>query len=181
MRCRGFAVRHLQNILRIDDAFDVMNALCVHRHARVVLGPEHFDETFHRGFHRHGKHLWTRLHGFAHRLATEFDHGLDEIAVTFLNNSFFLSSFDQSIYRLRPSFWFLTRILAGQRGDRLQEPAAGQRSPLPCRKSLSRSAASVGRNISVLKCRHSFDFLVHDLKRSGLNGRGARALSGDRK
>ena len=118
---RGFAVGHLQNVLRVNDALDVVNAFCVHRNARVVLGAQHFDETLHRGFHRHGKHLRTRLHGFAHRLAAEFDDRLNQIAVAFLNNSFFLSGFDQSIHRLRRAFWLLARVLAGERSNGLQE------------------------------------------------------------
>ena len=71
--------------------------------------------------HRHGKHLRTRLHGFAHRLAAELHHRLDQVAVAFLNNAFFLARFDQRIHGLGCALRFLARIFAGERCHRLQE------------------------------------------------------------
>ena len=88
------AVGHLQHVLRIDDSLNVVNTSFIHRHARIVLRAQHFDEALNRSIRRNREHLRTRLHRLAHRLAAEFDHRLDQVAVTLLNDAFFLARFN---------------------------------------------------------------------------------------
>src|SRR6202140_701263 len=116
-----FAVGHLQHVLRVDDPLDVVNVALIFGHPGVVLGSQQFDEVFDRGIRRHSKHLGTRLHGLAHRLAAELHHRLDQIAVALLDNALLLASFNQCVHRLGRGLRLLGGVLPGQRSYRLQE------------------------------------------------------------
>ena len=71
---------------------------------RETAWSQQFDELLHRRVDGNGDHLRPRLHGFAHRLAAEFDHRLDQVAIALLNDAFFLPGFDKRIDRLGRSF-----------------------------------------------------------------------------
>ena len=63
-----------------------------------------------------GYHLRPGLHGFANRLAAEFDYRLDQLAIAFLDDAFFLSRFNQGVDGFGRSFRFGLGVLAGERG-----------------------------------------------------------------
>ena len=94
----------------------------IHRHAGKRLGAQQFDELLDRGVGRDGDDFRPRLHGLADRLLAELHHRLDQVAIAFIEDAFFLARFDQRVHRFRLGLRRLVRMLLGQRGDRLQEP-----------------------------------------------------------
>src|SRR5262249_20404889 len=52
----------------------------------------------------------------------ELHHGLDKVAVAFLDDTFLLPGFDEGIDRLGRTFGLSFSLLFGQRGYRLKEP-----------------------------------------------------------
>ena len=118
----GFGVRHLQHVLGEDDAHDVMDGAFENRHPGKRLGAQQFDELLDRGVGRNGHDFRPRLHGLADSLLAELHHRLDQVAIAFIQDAFFLAGFDERIHRFRLGFRSFVRMLLGQRRDRLQEP-----------------------------------------------------------
>src|SRR5215472_246069 len=94
----GFGVGYLKDILRVHNADNVVDGVAVDGNAREWLGAQQFNEFFDRGIGGHGHHLRPRLHGFPYGFAAELDHRLNQVAVTGLNDAFFLPSFDEGIH-----------------------------------------------------------------------------------
>src|SRR5579864_6806284 len=97
----GFAVRHLQDVLSVNDPLDVMNAAFIYGNARVMVRAEHLNEALHGCVGGNREDCWTRLHRLPHGFAAELDYRLDEVTIALLNNAFFLAGLDQSIHGLR--------------------------------------------------------------------------------
>src|SRR5215472_15054375 len=69
----GFGVRNLQDILRVDDADDVVDGVAIDGHTREGPRAERFYELLDTGAHWDGEHLGARLHGFANGFSAELD------------------------------------------------------------------------------------------------------------
>ncbi len=117
----GFGVGDLQHILGVDDPLDVVNGAFENRHAGEGFLAQQFDELFDCGVGGDGDDFGPGLHGFANSLFAELHHRLNEVAVAFVQNAFFLASFDQRVHGFRLGFGLLLRMLLGQGGHRLQE------------------------------------------------------------
>src|SRR5258708_30134862 len=59
------------------------------------------SEFFNGGGGRNGENIGPRSHYVAHRLVTKFNHGLDELAITFLQYAFFFGGFNQGVNGFR--------------------------------------------------------------------------------
>src|ERR1700690_963066 len=99
-----FGIRHLKQVLRVENSLDVVNGAFIHGQARERLSAQQLHHLLDGrvGGHRH--HLRTRLHRLAHRLAAELDHRLNQFPIPFLNNALFLSGFDERVHGFRWSF-----------------------------------------------------------------------------
>ena len=117
----GFGVRHLQDILGEDDPHDVMDGALENRHPGKRFGAQQFDEFLDGGVGGNGHDFRPRLHGLADRLLAELHHRLDQVAIAFIQNAFFLAGFDERVHRFRLGLRRFVRMLLGQRRNRLQE------------------------------------------------------------
>ena len=100
---------------------------------------QQLDELFDRrvGGNRHN--FRTRLHRLAHRLLAEFHDRLDQVAIAFVQNAFFLASLDERIHGFRLSFGLFVRVLFGQRRDRPAESRAPASPAARCKSAPSDS------------------------------------------
>ena len=85
------------------------------------LFAQQLDELLDRGVGRNGDNFRPRLHGLAHGFFAEFHHRLDQVAVAFVQNAFFLTGFDQRIDGFRLGLRLLVGVFLGQSRHRLQE------------------------------------------------------------
>src|SRR5271157_2483286 len=99
----------------------MVNRTFVHGDAREMLAPEQLDHLLDGAVGRDRYHLRPWLHRLAHRFAAELDHRLDQVAIAFLDNAFFLSGFNQGVNGFGGSFRWSVGALAGERGDGLAE------------------------------------------------------------
>ncbi len=76
-------------------------------------------ELLNGGGGRNGKDIGARRHYFAHGLIAELDHGLDELAVAFLQDAFFFRGFNQRVH----GFGWMFRLF---RLMRLRQSGNGQ-------------------------------------------------------
>ena len=98
-----------------------MNGAFIDRNAREPLGAQQLDELLDGCIAGHGNHFRPRLHGLPNRLTSELDHGLDQIPVSFVQNTLFLPRFDQSIHGFSGCFRLLVGMFLGKGGDGLTE------------------------------------------------------------
>src|SRR5580704_6190998 len=117
----GFGVRDLQDVLREDDAHDVMDGAFEHRHPGETFGAQQFDKLLDGGVGRNSHDLRPRFHRLAYGLLAELHHRLDQVPIAFIQDAFFLPGLDERVYRLRLGLRRFVRMLLGQRRDRLQE------------------------------------------------------------
>src|SRR5208283_3082847 len=115
----GLAVRldigNLQQVLGIDDAFDVIDIALVHRYARVGMFLHQIRQFVDRRADWNSDDLRPRRHNLPHRFVAELNHRLDEVAVALPQNAFFLAGFDQRVNRFRWMLWLLLRVFLGER------------------------------------------------------------------
>src|SRR5208283_4350105 len=115
----GLAVRldigNLQQVLGIDDAFDVIDIALVHRYARVGMFLHQIRKFVDRRADWNSDDLRPRRHNLPHRFVAELNHRLDEVAVALPQNAFFLAGFDQRVNRFRWMLWLLLRVFLGER------------------------------------------------------------------
>src|SRR5271166_1465891 len=111
-------IGYLQQVLGINDALDVIDIAFVHGNARVRMFPHQIGKfgDGHAGWR--GDDLGTRRHYLTHRLVAKLDHRLNEIAVALLQDSFFLTRFDQRVNRFRRMLRLLVGVFLGERCDR---------------------------------------------------------------
>src|SRR5262249_15686871 len=110
-----FTIRHLQNVLRENNALNVVNRSLVHRHARKWLSAQQLDELLDRCVLRYSDNLGPRLHGLANGFAPKLDHRLDQVAISRIENAFFLSRLDQRIHGFRRTFRLLVGVFLRKR------------------------------------------------------------------
>ena len=96
-----------------------MNRAFKNWHAREGLVFKQLDELLHRCVGGNSHNFRARLHRFAHGLLAKFDDRLDQVAIAFVQDAFFLSSFDERIHGFRLGFGRFIRMFLGQCGDRL--------------------------------------------------------------
>src|ERR1039458_3080313 len=114
-------VEDLQEVLGIDNAFDMVDIAFIDRYARIGIPLYQFGEILDGGVDGHRDDLGPGPHHFAHRLVAEFDHRLDKIAVALLQNALFLTGFDQRVHGLRGMFGLRSSMFLGERCDRQSE------------------------------------------------------------
>src|SRR5271166_3965276 len=99
----------------------MVNRTFVHGDAREMLAPEQLDYLLDGVIGGDGYHLRPWLHRLANGFAAELDYRLDQVAVAFLDDAFFLSRFDQGVYGFGGSFGLRVGVLTGKGGHRLAE------------------------------------------------------------
>ncbi len=113
------SVRHLQNILRVNDSLNVMNRPFEHWHTGKRFHAQQFNELLDRGIGRDGDDFRPRLHRLSHRLFAKFHDRLDHVTVALVQDSFLLTGFNQRIHGFRLGFRLFIRMPFGQSGYRL--------------------------------------------------------------
>ena len=93
----------------------------VDRNARVGRLVEQLGELRDGHVDGNGDDFGPRRHHLAHRLVAELDHRLDQVAVAFLQNAFFLTGFDQRVHGFGRMLRLLLGVLLGQRCHRKRE------------------------------------------------------------
>ena len=109
-----FRIRHLQHVLRVNQADDMVEAAFKYRNAGKWPHSQQFDELFNRVSDGNRHHLRARLHRFAHRFFAELHHRLNQVAIALIENSLFLASLDQSVHRFRLRLGLRFGMLSGQ-------------------------------------------------------------------
>src|ERR1022692_76912 len=77
-------IQDLQEVLGIDNAFDMVDIAFIYGYARIGIPLYQFGEILDGGVDGDRDNLGTGPHHFAHRLVAEFDDRLDQIAVALL-------------------------------------------------------------------------------------------------
>ena len=137
---------HFEHVAHVDEADNLIDILLEDGNARILLGDDELAQLFERRVGGDGDDVGTRRHHFAHHLIAEFDHGLDQLAVVFFDQSLFGAGADERLDVFRRG----RRLLVGrlvvceidQRLEELEERLAGQGNPAPARATAGRAAAA---------------------------------------
>ena len=87
----------LENIAHMDEADDVINSVLVHRHPRKLFMNDKLAQIFYRFIGGNRNDVGPRRHHFANALIAERHHRLNQLAVFFGQNAFFLTGRDQGV------------------------------------------------------------------------------------
>ena len=103
---------HLKHIARMNEANHVINGCFVDRNARVLFIDGEAVQRFEGFTGGNGDDVGPRGHDFADDLIAECDYGLNELAVVFLDESFFGAGVDQGFDIFGGSGRFALRFFA---------------------------------------------------------------------
>ncbi len=105
----------------MHNADDVVDGSLVHGNTRVGARPQHLRELFNSGIRGDRDDFRTRLHDLANSFVAELDYGLNQVAIAFFENAFFLARLNKGIHGFRGMLRLRLRMLASERGHRLAE------------------------------------------------------------
>src|ERR1035437_1442111 len=86
-----------QQVLRVEDADDLVHRLLVHRNAAVALRDEGVDDLFHGGRDRQGRHVGPRDHDLMDAAAAQLDDGADHLLFLSLEDAGLPSPLDDEL------------------------------------------------------------------------------------
>src|SRR5437660_8501750 len=102
----GFFIGNLNHILSEHHPLYLIDSGHIDRHPRMRPFAQHHSKFFDSGISGHGKDIGTRCHHLAHGFVAEFDHRLNQLAVTLFQDALFLSGSDHSVYAFCPTLGF---------------------------------------------------------------------------
>ena len=90
-------VPDVDQVLQIDKSLDVFDMVPVNRNPGMLGGSDQLLEHLGRGLDVDGHHMGTRNHDVSRRGLPEFHHRLNEILLSLLQDSLFLSHVDKGL------------------------------------------------------------------------------------
>ena len=122
VRERASVVGNLQQVVSEGDAGHVVEGFVVDGHAGQGARADHLQKLLKGDGTGNGEHGGARGHDFADDFVAEFDGGADQLAITFLDDAFFLAGLDEGLDGFgRGGIAMDAGGGFGQRGDGQQE------------------------------------------------------------